>query len=613
MECLHEVKNHSCCFDLFKSIAILKVDSKLSHADKFLEYINLLPSLINLKINYVMCITNDGIIQLSKYLSHNRTLTTLDLSYCTLENLKVENAPGINNSLDLFKCNYSKITDGVLSSFALMIRNVSHLELEGNCFGDNGICDLHKVLLSCENNQQLLSKTMAILNLANNQITSNSVVKIIEIVGKYKVECLYVSHNQIKTFPCFEKCTVATLKELYLSGNSMEINEYFTDLLQNSMQLEILDLENNNITNYSFKYLARGYLFTSKLVLKNLRLNGNPCMDDQKNVSVLEMIQKLHHDYKCFECTPEKFEIFLTVLELVDSNNIPIIISCIKYLDISHWILSDQQVKLKSFDIRRFCKFLKYFKSLSTINMRGNNITEKDEQPLANAILKNDSVIEIMLQGNPISETKRCSILFDTIGEMRTCGDYYCIQDHPETLRALVDILKYINNFDNKSCGITTNIKHLDINNFCKPQNRSSTFSTEEDDITNTVIIVSIIQHLKLFCKLKTLTLSHTLNFSETDVYKALDELAIILRDNDTLVELDISSNNILARGALIILESLKKNETLRKLNLTKNNIKGDKKCIEIAQLIRKLRHVDVDILEGNEFTKQSKKILGLY
>ena len=609
MECLNELTNHN-CFELFKSITVLDVDSKSSHAGKFLEYLTFLPSLRTLKINHVMCITNDGIIQLSKYLSQNRTLTKLDLSYCTLENLKFETVPRINHSLDLLKCNYSTVTDGLLSSFAMMIRNVNHLELEGNCFGDRGICDLHNVLLSCENGQHLLNKTMTTLILADNQLTSNSVVIIIEIVEKYKVEYLNVSHNQLNTFSCFENYTVTTLKELYLSDNSMEINEYFTNILQKSTQLEILDLENNKIANDTFKYLSTGYLFTSKLVLKNLRLNGNPCIVDQKNKSILKMIQKLYRDdYQHFKCPPEKFDIFLIILELVDSNNIPTIISRIEYLDVSYSDSSDQQIKIKSCDIKRFCRCLKYFKSLKSLIMCNNSIIKEDEEPLANAVLKNDRVIEIMLQGNPIYRAKECSRLFDTIGKMRTYEDSYCVQDQPETLRGLVDILTYVNTFDDKTCDITANIKHLDISNFCQPQSRSSTSSIEEDKR----VVIDLICHLKLFGTLKTLNLSHAVNFSNSYVNVALHALALILKDNDTLLELDISDNNILAIGALIILESLKQNKTLRKLNLTFNKISGDKKCKEIAQLILNLDHIEVDILKGNEFTEDSKIILGLY
>ena len=241
--------------------------------------------------------------------------------------------------------------------------------------------------------------------------------------------------------------------------------------------------------------------------------------------------------------------------------------------------------------------------------MCSDKITEEDEEPLANAILKNDRVIEIVLQGNPICKTKKCSRLFDTICKMRTCeNSSCCVQDPPETLRGLVDILKYVNTFDNKTCDITRNIEHLDISNICQPQNRSSTSSFEEDE---GAVVINLIQYLKLFGSLKTLNLSHALNFS--DVYVALDELAVILKDNDTLLELDISDNDILAKGTLIILESLEKNETLKKLNLTYNKISGDKKCEEIAYIIRKLRHIGVDILKGNEFTERSKRILGLY
>ena len=49
---------------------------------------------------------------------------------------------------------------------------------------------------------------------------------------------------------------------------------------------------------------------------------------------------------------------------------------------------------------------------------------------------------------------------------------------------------------------------------------------------------------------------------------------------------------------------------------MTNNKISGEKKCKEIALIIRELhnlRHIDVKILEGNELTEESKMIARLH
>ena len=599
---------------LFNGITILDVNSKLSHTSKLLENLIFLPYLHSLKINNV---GDCGINQLCDYLSSNKTLTTLDLSFCNLSNLEIKEEASIKFSLQILKLNHSNVTDLVLFNLSLNVLKFSklnQLELEGNYFGDRGISSMYNALMSCENDQ--LITTITSLNLANNQLTSSSAVKIIRIVQKCKVKHLDISQNQLTFLPCFEKHTDTALEELNFSHNNLKVDKNFFYILKNCTQLVLLDLEDNSITNDTFKYLTTGYLFTGKLKLTNLHLNGNPCMDNPKNGLYLKIIEKLHcKSDQCFKCHPAEFKIFLTILELMDScnnksNDASKIVSCIKTLDINYSEIFNQlnqKIKIESCDIIKFCEYLKYFESLKSINMIGNNITEEVKKPLAIAILKKSCVSEIRIEGNPIYNVKKCTRLFDTIIKMRRCGNSYCFKDQPDMLEAFVDILKYVSDFDDKTCDITENIEHLDISQFL-PRNQPSTSSIEEVDNAEQ-ISTCLIQHLKLFCRLKTLNLSHAYV-----TLVAIEGLSIFLQNNDTLLELDISGNHILAEGALIVLKSLNKNTTLKKLNLSNNNISGEKKSKEIALIICSLRHnIQVDILIGNKFTEESKTILGLY
>ena len=628
MECLNSLEIKNCL--KFNNIITLDIDSESDLVGKIFECLNYLAFLKKISINNVTRITDYGINQFSKYLSGNITLTKLDLSFCNLEKLKIKNVTGTNNSLKLLKCNCSKITDKLLRNFMLMFRNVDHLEVEGNCLGDKGISALHEVLLSYENDQQMLSASMTTLKLADNRVTSSSAVRIIEIVQKYKVKYLDISRNHLTAFPCSENHTVTTLEELHISCNNLKLDKSFIRILQNCTQLVILDLENNNITNDTFKHLATGYLFTSTLALGNLRLNGNSCMHNPKNAAVLKMIEKRHlkSDYEYFECPPAEFNVFLTILELVDgankiSNNVPKLISCIKILNISYSEPSDScnqqnrntnqiSPKLRSSDIKIFCKYLSYFKSLESINMMNNNIDEDVIDDLAIATLKNYSINKVWLEGNPIHKIKKCFILFDTIEKMRTCESSVAFIDHPETLEGLINILKYINTFDNKTCDITENIEHLDISQcYQSPDcnSRKESFGIEKIDNPEK-ISTDLVIHLNLFCRLKTLNLRRAYVTSG-----ALQELSRFLCKNDTLQELDISSNDIQAEGALIILRSLlnNTNTTLKKLNLNNNKIIGEKKCREIAFTIHSLHKAKVTVdIADNKLTEECRRILGL-
>ena len=133
-------------------------------------------------------------------LSQNRTFTTVDLSSCNLEKLNVKSAPRDRIPLKVLKLNHSNITHEVLLNLShnvLMFANLEELDLGSNLFGDSKISNLHSVLISCKNDQ--LSPTVTTLNLANNQLTMSSAVKIIEIVEKCKVKYLDISDNYLES------------------------------------------------------------------------------------------------------------------------------------------------------------------------------------------------------------------------------------------------------------------------------------------------------------------------------------------------------------------------------------------------------------------------------
>ena len=407
------------------------------------------------------------------------------------------------------------------------------------------------------------------------------------------------------------KLQVSQVTSIDFSYNYMEINEDFICLLENCFQLETLNMEHNKITTKAFKYyVATGIMFTSKLLPSKLQLSGNPCMVDKpKNETVLEIIQALRS--KSIYYRPPNFEQFLTVLELVDSinekqNDVIKHISLITHLDIRYSgqpsNLKNANQKLQSYDIKNFCKYLKYLKELKSIDMTGNNIEEDAKDDLAIALLKHPNINEIQLKGNPIHKISKCNRLFDTIKEMHMCGRSFSLKRRLEfeSLEALVTILQFIQDFNDKTYCITNSIEQLNVSWFYQPQYKSQ-FGTEKID----EMCIKLIHHLKLFCKLKTLNLSHVYLTAN-----GLQELSRFLQNNDTLLELDISHNNTQAEGALVVLKSLNKNKPLiKKLNLACNKITGEK-CDEIAEIIHSLNiHADIS---GNKLTEKSKYILGI-
>ena len=589
MECLNELENPG-CFKFLDNIITLDINSEASYVGKFFEYIKFFTSLKLLRINNVKNITDVGINQLGEYLCQNRNLITLDLSSCNLEKLNVESVSKDKFLLNILKLNDSNITNEVLplnlSLNILLYSNLDELHLERNLFNDSGISDLHTKLTNCKRDN--LSMTVTRLNLSNNKLTSCSASKIVEIVVKCHVKYINISDNNLGGVFCNSE------NFIYFSQNCTEIQE--------------LNLKNNNIMDKTFKCLATAFLFTSNLKLSHLNLEGNPCECDL-NVSILKMIEKLrlvNNNY--FTCYPKQFEIFLAILELVHSvenkpNDIAKSISDIATLNISYLDLSnsfDKQTKytrkLQSDDIKSICNYLKYFKSLKSIDMRGNNIKKDVQDDLVITVLKNHNITEIYLEQNPIHEVVKCQKLFETIQKFRKCENKCSFKDVPQTLEALVNILKYVNDFTDQTCDITNKIEELDISSFCKPPHIKRLYGIETVDNPKE-ISAGLIHHLILFHNLKTLNMCHAYLTPGS-----LEELSRFLSSNNTLQYLDISSNDIQAEGALVILKSLNTNTTLKKLNLSNNKITGGKHK-EVTRIIDMLS-IEVD-MRGNAPTRR--------
>ena len=287
MECLKKFIKVLNCFKLFYDITIVNTNSESSYGAKFLEHLDFLPFLKHLKINHVESITGDGISQLSKYLLHNTTLTTLDLSYCDLGDLQLENGPP-NIDVKVLKLNHCNITDELLFQlFQNVVKffNLDELEIDGNCFGDKGISHLHDIVLNDQNDA-----TITTLSLAGNQLTDKCATQILEIIQICKVKYLNMSDNNLGSiFTHSEHYTITTLEELNVSCNDLKDNAMLGQQLHVFVNLKILDITNNDISDKATASLSTGLLLTYHL--EEFKYDNNLFSED--SIMVFEMIHQL--------------------------------------------------------------------------------------------------------------------------------------------------------------------------------------------------------------------------------------------------------------------------------------------------------------------------------
>ena len=252
---------------------------------------------------------------------------------------------------------------------------------------------------------------------------------------------------------------------------------------------------------------------------------------------------------------------------------------------------------------KNFAVFLYHFKSLEVLNMGYNNITENATDCLVISMLRNSSIDEVNLEENPIYKIGKITTLFKTLRDVRKSHNEFNFKDLPEMLKAFVQLLRYINNFENKSCDIVENIEHLILKDF----NQRKQYGVEK----GRMMVTGFISHLNLFKKLRTLDLCST----HLNAY-TISELPGFLCSTNTLERLDISENSIKAEGALRILQQLQdvdpsSTRPCLSIKMTDNEIAGDSECEQIAILICNLPpFISVNVMNGNRFTGKATEIL---
>ena len=431
------------------------------------------------------------------------------------------------------------------------------------------------------------------------------------------------SYSLLKSgFTSFLKFHANAIREIDFSGNSLQINKSFITFLKTFSSLQVLNLCNSEVTDERFNFVAAGFLFTSKLRLVNLNLNGNPCTSNKQTYLILEMIEEIRVACKDnFMCLPANFKTFLSVLYLVDMVNseesdVCRIIFSLKSLNISYSEIASsfsssggkkefsRFVKLDSDDAKQFCIYLKHFKLLETLNMGGNNIKEDAKDDLVTSILKNSSILEIQLERNPLCRIRRTFKLFDTIEKLRNSKIPFPFKDQPETLQAYADLLQYIDEFEDKFCDLVVKPQHLNIREFYQSQKQGRFYGIENVDNPK-LVIEKFFSHLSLFCNLRTLDLCDA-SLSA----RSLRKLSTFVCTSQTLQKLDISLNKITAEGALIILRplSLISSRALQYIDMTSNDI-GGKFSEEVVTIIISLAF-KIDVVKGNRLHEKSKRLL---
>ena len=541
MDCLSQFENPS-CFKSFDNITTVDVDSE---EVKVLEYLTFLPFLKILKVNNVPCITDCGMYQLGKYLSQNKTLTTLDLSGCNLKNLEGKLKDGTSNNIpiEVLKLNHSNVTVEVLSKLFNMITltKLTQLELEGNHFGHKGISILYNKL-RCENDQP--NATISILNLAGNQFTTSSAITIVEMVAMYKVKCLNISNNDLgNILPHFENCTIPTLEELNISANNHQKDNAVVFIKSLSYLNSCSSLTKLNISNDNIDETAKDEIFLFFMKCSHFEeviCTGNPAENEID--LAFHLVKNLHSQQGCvthikFKQRPIPAQALISNIALPYDDQIGALATSVK-VQVSQVTSIDFSYNYMKIDEDFVC-LLQNCYQLEALNLEHNDITnEAFKYYLATGIIFTSKLLlpKLQLSGNPcmvVDKLKNEKVL-QIIHALRSKSIYY----RPPSFEQFLIVLELVDRISEKQNDIIKHISlitYLDISNAGQPSDlKDANQKLQSCHIKNTC------KYLKHFKSLKSIDMID--NNIEED---AMDDLAIALLKHSNINEILLKGNPI--------------------------------------------------------------------
>ena len=490
-----------------------------------------------LYILYNSTISPKDMLNISTGIEHNKFLSKLILTQCSIED---------EGAIILSQALFNNI-------------NISHIDLDENKIGEKGTKAISEKLLGKISLKKLI--------LSHNLINSKGALYISQSLGNAQgIQYLLLNSNKIGDEGC----------------------EYLYEGIKKNNSLIELNINKNEISNKGIKYISKALLYKENFMFlsaaeniitdieeelynllswcKNIILSGNPLIKNgiikllqgtennklYKNTRFKIIDENEIYKFKCFNNNLKEFDLsynYLMNLSLIKNilclkniskldlrsnnlgdKNISIISNYIKENSISLKILNIQSNQISSEGCKSLAEMLKNNKYLKIINLAGNSLGFKGIQYLCKSISFNNNKLEELL----LNYTK--------------CNDYCCNDIYNMLINSKsLKILSLIgNNFNNKG-------------------------------------IDKILSSLKLNKTLKSLSIGDNKNRNN----KAFFNLPSYLKFNKSLIFLDIKSSKIDTQILLKLGKSLKDNKKLVYLNLIDNNL-DYQTIIKFGLLIKK-------------------------
>ena len=463
-------------------------------------------------------ITDKAASGVSAVISNNIHLQEVNLGYNNLQAsgiIKIAGSLQKVSSLTKLYINHNNITHEAADDIAAVIScNTSLQEID--------VSRNHLQTIGAKKIAKALGKISALekLNFSNNNITGEAADDIATAISSNtKLQEIDVSRNNLLTAGVQEIMNalqgINTLRKLYLNNNSItgEAADDIAAVICCNTSLQEIDISRNNLQTLGAKKLAKALRKISaleKLNLSNNNITGEAADD------ITDVI------------------FFNTKLQEIDIS----------------------ENYLRTAGVQKIMKALQGINTLRKLCLSNNNITGKVANDIAAVVSCNTSLQEIDISRNDLQSKgiiKIATALQQTYGVKKLCLSNNTITDIAADNIAIV-----------------INLHNMHLQEFHISGNKLST-----------VGVIKIAKALQGVFSLKALYISD----NEIDS-RAAHDIATAFSHANQLHELDISKNNFKARGVEKILKPLKDCYQLTKLYINDNNVTDYKIAHDIRTVI---------------------------
>ena len=548
------------------------------------------------------------------------------------------------------KIDFSEVTllpHQVMSLVIFMMKSSTEwksLNLSKCSIGNKGVSYITKFF---NDFKEKLTSTIQFVNLSNNKLNSlwGTLTDMnednITETALLLVEYIDLSCNEFDkggTMQIFSALHLNKfLRKLNLSQNNISVQATVTisECLKNNKALEHLDISINNIMDEGAKALAEGILgnktlrelnisknWISKIGVmmivqactKNRMLCKLVCTHNNLSESGLKAIDECIEEEKALQTFEASWNSISTTYndltieilyvqshsnmnqnevwnmdEITKSGFKTEFLSCCweEYFNGPSLEVILKQLKLKDFDIEIVSKFFNMNKTLHTVNLSVNFITDEGVKYLAEAIKRNTTLQYLDISKNLISKEGVKSIL-EACAKNRTLHELVCTHNNlskPE----LVDISEYVRKeqavkiFHASWNCICAETGHITIKTIFEILNLALNPSAHDNDQNLQydrwrISKIEELEYKKKFLQCcfeseQTVNLQGITGSYDFETFQYIEMISDCLKSNNTLTELSLSNNKITSKGALKLAEAIKVNTKLQTFDISYNHL----------------------------------------